>query len=206
MFRRILSALTVTLVAGSVLTACGSRPSDEDLTNAFKKGSSVTVFGGVTTIKYDAKKAKCVAEVLRDSDISDDTLAQFVKPTKTGKATSEDKKALSAIDKKLQACDPETPNALVLRPSVESVAAGFEKGLRGYAFGSKALAKVNAEKSMCLAEALEKSEVSNLALAKMLAQDDEFTASAEDAEAFKAVSSELNACIKPQLGGTTPSP
>ena len=123
MFRRTLAVLTISALLGFSLSGCGKRPSTDDLTKAFQKGVSVTVFGGTTMIKYDAKQAKCVAEVLRDSDISDETLAQLEKPTKSGKASAADEKALSAVAEKLQACDPDTPNPLVVRPDEESISA-----------------------------------------------------------------------------------
>lgn len=206
MSRRSLTMLTMSVILGLTLSGCGSRPSQEDLTKALQKGVSVTTFGGVTVIKYDAKQAKCVADVLRASDLSDATLAQIAKPTKSGKASKADQKALTSAGQKLQACAPDTPNALVTRPTADAIAAGFEKGLRGYAFGSKIMAKAEGSKAKCLGETLEASKVSNLTIAKMLGQDEKFQAPPEDVKSFKAISSKLNTCVKPELGSSSSSP
>lgn len=206
MSRRYLTILTTSVLLALTLSGCGSRPSQEDFTKALQKGVSVTAFGGVTVLKYDAKQAKCVADVLRASELSDATLDQIIKPTKSGRASKADQQALTAAGKKLQACAPDTPNALVTRPTAEAIAAGFEKGLRGYAFGSKVMARAEGTKAKCLGETLAASKVSNLTIAKMLSQDEKFQAPPEDVKSFKAISTELNTCVKPELGGSSSSP
>lgn len=199
-------ALVGSLLATMVLAGCGNRPAEEDLSEALQDGVSITVFGGVTRIKYDEKQADCVAEVLHDSEISDQTLAQIAKPAKGNKASAEDLKALAGSAKKLQACDPESPNPLVLRPTASDLADGFDSGLRGYPFGSKVLAKTEGEEGLCLGKQLEGSAISNLTLVKLLKQDKDYRASEADLEAFKKISDQLNICVKPELGGETPTP
>lgn len=185
----------IVVLVGLVTAACGGRVSQDELTKALRTGQSVTAFGGSIKVKYEAKQAKCVAKVLHTSGLSDQALDLIVQPEKDKRATDADIEALDAAGAKLQACDPQTPNVLVPRPSIAVLTSGFENGLRSYPFGSKVLAKAEGAQAECLAKTLHDSKISNLSLAVLLAQTEAYKAPEADLAAFKASADDLGACL-----------
>jgi len=194
--RRTAGLMLIVVLLG-LTAACGGRVSQAELSKALRAGQTVTAFGGSIKVKYDAKQAKCVAKVLHASGLSDEALGQIVNPEQDKRASRADIEALDIAGAKLQACDPQTPNVLVPRPSVAVLTSGFENGLRGYPFGSKVLAQAEGAQAECLAKTLHDSKISNLSLAVLLAQTEAYQAPEADLAAFKARADDLGDCLDP---------
>lgn len=89
---KIMTTLAVALVF--TLSACGGGPSTEDLADSLTKDQGLS-----------AEQSKCAAEVLKDSDMSDERLEKMVDGTDVDfDLTSDENEILEKIGPELEKC------------------------------------------------------------------------------------------------------
>ena len=96
-----ISALLVTSGCGG----SGSRPSEDELSKALRKGGDSAILPG--DVKVSKKAADCVAKALVDSRISDRALKAIVEGNKNYQPTKADTNASIAVGPKILKCLPE---------------------------------------------------------------------------------------------------
>ena len=104
--RRFGAALAVSvLLATSACGGGGSRPSQDELSQALQKGGDGSILGNGDT-KVSKKAADCVAKVLEDSRISDRALKAIVDGTKSFSPSKADQTAAVGVANKIVKCLP----------------------------------------------------------------------------------------------------